>query len=116
MNANLVLAVPQIDLGNSHPAGEVDELPLVQFIKCREYLEEGDFVQVDGETPCQVMLISDRQFENYKSGRAYDYFGGFIQFFPVNLAPPHAGFWNIVIDLGGKDAPSDHSISVVREG
>lgn len=48
-----------------------------------------------------VMLLEDRYFTAYKSGRNFRYYGGWVSQSPVRLRPPHAGHWHVVIDLGG---------------
>lgn len=85
----------------------------MNFIHAREYLSAGQSVQVDCDTQCNVMLTDDINFNNFRSGRAFRYHGGHRTRFPVILAPPHAGNWNITIDLGGGSANIRYSIRVI---
>ncbi len=85
-----------------------------QFIHGRENLATGDVVQVDCDTQCNVLLLSDANFASYKRGQAYTYYGGFFTHFPASIAAPHSGYWNVVVDLGGGSANIRYSINVIR--
>ncbi len=60
-----------------------------------------DTVEVELDGQANVFLLDDSNFSNYKSGRAYNYYGGIAKKSPVFLSPPHQGHWNLIIDLGG---------------
>lgn len=85
----------------------------MDFIHAREYLDEGQSVRVDCDHQCNVMLTDDANFSIYRRGGSFHYFGGFYKYFPVVLTPPHAGYWNVTIDLGGGQANIRYSITVV---
>ncbi len=85
----------------------------MEHIQGREYLNNGQSVRVDCDTQCNVLVLDDHNYTSYQSGRAYNYYGGFYTRFPAIIAPPHAGYWNIVIDLGGGGANIRYSISVI---
>lgn len=87
---------------------------MADFIHAREHLDRGDSVIVDCDTQCNVMLLSDAEFSNYRNGRDFRCHGGRYQRFPVRLAAPGPGYWNVVIDLGGASARIKYSIKVVR--
>lgn len=84
----------------------------MNFVHAREYLNCGQSVRVDCDTQCNVMLTDDYNFENYRSGRQFTYFGGHRTHFPITLTPPHAGHWNVTIDLAGRSANIKYSITV----
>jgi len=86
----------------------------MQFIHAREYLEQGDAVRVDCDTQCNVRLTDDFNFSSFRSGAAHRYYGGFYRRLPAVIAPPHSGYWNITIDLGGGSASIRYSIKVIR--
>lgn len=77
-------------------------------------LNAGDVVEVDCDTQCNVMLLSDSDYAQYKRGGSFRYSGGHFKQFPARLSPPHPGMWNIVLDLGGGSATVRHSIRVIR--
>jgi len=85
-----------------------------QFIHGREYLGEGDMIEVDCDTQCNIMLLTDSEFSHYKKNGAFNYYGGHFKFFPARLAAPNTGYWNVVIDLGGGSANIRYSIKVVK--
>lgn len=86
----------------------------MNFLHSREHLEEGDIVEVQCSHQCNVRLTTDTNFANFKRGRAHQYFGGFYKMLPAHIAAPHAGYWNITIDLGGGSANIRHSINIIR--
>lgn len=56
-------------------------------------------VTLDGK--CNILLLDDSNFSNYRAGRSYNYCGGWAKASPVRLTPPHHGRWHVVVDLGG---------------
>lgn len=83
------------------------------FIHAREHLQGGSAVRVDCDHQCNVMLLDDRNFQLYRRGGQYEYFGGFFERLPAIVGVPHTGWWNTVIDLGGGRANIRYGISYV---
>jgi hypothetical protein len=77
-------------------------------------LDDGDVVEVMSDTQANVILTTDSNYDSYKTGRSYEYYGGFFTHFPARLAPPHSGYWNVVLNLGGGKATVRHSIRVIK--
>lgn len=69
----------------------------------QEYdLRPGDVVEVNlAGNAANVILLDQANFENYKQGRQYTYFGGYYRTSPVRLTTPRQGHWHLVVDLGG---------------
>ncbi|OWK40241.1 DUF1883 domain-containing protein [Fimbriiglobus ruber] len=65
------------------------------------HLSEGEVVEVVLDHPANVQLLDAPNFEQYKQGKPFRYFGGYSKESPVRLTAPSAGQWHIVIDLGG---------------
>ncbi len=86
----------------------------MDFIHSREYLNEGDIVQLECDTQCNFMLTDDSNFSNYKRGSNFSYYGGKFEYFPARIAVPHTGYWNITIDLGGGSANIRYNLSVIK--
>ena len=84
------------------------------FLHRREYLEQGDIVIVDCSHQCNITLMSDLNFSKFKAGKSHNYYGGFYQYLPARIVAPCEGYWNIVLDLGGRSATVRHSISIIR--
>lgn len=87
---------------------------MADFIHAKEYLNQDDIVIVNCSHQCNVMLMTDSNFQCYRTGRKFEYFGGFYQYFPVKIAVPHSGHWNVVIDLGGGSARIRYSIEYIK--
>jgi Domain of unknown function (DUF1883) len=85
----------------------------MNFIRAREFLSDGQSVRVDCDTQCNVMLTDDSNFNNFRNGGSFRYTGGQYTRFPVLLTPPHTGYWNVTIDLGGGSANIRYSITVI---
>lgn len=73
-----------------------------------EYLhKEFDLAQDDAVevflvgNAANVLLLDDENFQNYREGKPYKYFGGYARTSPFRLPAPQAGRWHLVIDLGG---------------
>lgn len=66
------------------------------------YAEHGKVAEVIlTGTEANVCLMDTSNFQNYRSGRKYSYFGGHFNQSPIRLAIPNSGNWHITIDLGG---------------
>lgn len=60
-----------------------------------------DLIEVTLDHAANVLLLDRTNFSNYRSGRAYQYRGGYVRSSPFRIKPPHHGRWHLVIDLGG---------------
>lgn len=65
-------------------------------IRANEALE----VVLEGRE-ANVMLLDAKNFERYRAGKSFHYYGGHFRRSPVVLRPPRSGTWNLVVDLGG---------------
>ncbi|MEX9852082.1 MULTISPECIES: DUF1883 domain-containing protein [Providencia] len=88
----------------------------MQFLHKRMYLNAGDIVVVDCSHQCNILLMTDSNFNNYKNRRGFDHHGGGGHFtrLPARLSVPHSGYWTVTIDLGGGSANIRHRISVIE--
>jgi len=64
-------------------------------------LKQGDHVEVTLDKQANVMLLDSSNYQNYRQGRRYKYYGGLAKQSPITLQPPHPGHWHVVVDLGG---------------
>jgi hypothetical protein len=60
-----------------------------------------DVIEVTLNGRANVMLLDPSNFQNYRLGRAFRYWGGLARQSPVQLVAPHQGRWHVVVDLGG---------------
>ncbi len=86
----------------------------MQHLHTREYLSAGTIVQVNCSHQCNVLLMDDTNYSNYKSGRNYKYYGGWRTSFPTQITVPKTGYWNVVIDLAKGSARIQHSIKFIK--
>lgn len=77
------------------------KLILMNFLHYDLQLKAHQVVEVTLDKQANVRLLDDINFGRYRSGQQHTYFGGLAKVTPVRLAPPHAGRWHVVIDLGG---------------
>lgn len=86
----------------------------MQFMHKREYLSEGDVVVVDCSHRCNVRVMSDGDFQNFRRGGAHHYLGGHYDKLPARIMVPESGYWNVTLDLGGGSATIRHSIGFLK--
>ena len=88
---------------------------MANFIHAHQNLAKGDVVVVQCSHQCNVFLMDDQNFAAYRQRGKFTFFGGHAKLFPVKMPVPAGGHWNIVIDLGGKQAEITHQISYIRQ-
>jgi Domain of unknown function (DUF1883) len=65
------------------------------------YLPAGTVVEVSLQTRAVVRLLDETNFQTYRNGGSYRFFGGEALRKRVPLEVPNAGTWHAVIDLNG---------------
>ena len=58
-------------------------------------------IEVSLDHAANVQLMDAPNYENYRNGREFRYYGGHVKSTPFKIRPPHRGHWHLVIDLGG---------------
>jgi hypothetical protein len=81
--------------------GVAKEESAVDFLHKEFDLSAEDVVEVTLDHAANVQLLDPPNYEAYRTGRQYRYYGGYFTTSPVRLAAPQAGHWHLVIDLGG---------------
>lgn len=77
------------------------------------YQQKGVVVQVNlSGDACNVILLDDNNYFEYKQGRSYNYYGGHATQSPVTLRIPYSGLWYVVIDHGGYEGHTTASVSL----
>lgn len=77
-------------------------------------LEPADVVQVNLDAPANVMLMDYSNYDAYRNGRPFRYFGGHAKTTPVQIPAPGAGKWHVVVDLGGSAGHVTAGVGVLR--
>ncbi len=72
-------------------------------------------MQLDCDTQCNFMLLSDQEYAAYQRVERFRYHGGTFKTFPASITVPETGDWNIVIDLAGAAGEIQYNITVVLE-
>ena len=85
----------------------------MKFLQYEVNTDPGDVVRVTLNKQANVRLLDASNFRRYKSGQRYHYHGGLAKQSPVDLVPPHAGHWYVVIDLGGYSGTVGASVQVL---
>lgn len=73
----------------------------------------GAVVEVDLTSRANVLLLDSTNFQRYRSGQDYRYFGGEAVRTPARVTVPHAGTWHVVVDLGGGSGRIGASVRVL---
>lgn len=60
-----------------------------------------DLLEVTLDGPANVMLLDSENYDRYRKGESFRYFGGLAKTSPMPLVPPQRGRWHVVVDLGG---------------
>jgi Domain of unknown function (DUF1883) len=79
-----------------------------------ESLSAGDCFRFHLNVSARVMLMDDSNFRAYQNGRSFRYLGGWAKVSPVELAAPHSGHWNAVVDLDGRVGSVRAGLQVIR--
>ncbi|MDB5524876.1 MAG: Domain of uncharacterized function [Rhizobium sp.] len=87
---------------------------MAEFIHARQRLAKGDVVIVQCSHQCNVFVMDDENFVSYRKRQKFTFFGGHFTHFPAKVAVPGDGNWNTVLDLGGRSAAIQHTISYFR--
>lgn len=65
-------------------------------------IEKGNIVEVTLKgNAANVLLLNSSNYNNYKNGRRYKYYGGYVKSSPYRIVVPSNGRWFVVINLGG---------------
>lgn len=61
----------------------------------------GDIVEVTLGTAANVRLLDSLNFNDYRQGGQYSFYGGYVTHSPYSVRVPTAGHWHLAVDLGG---------------
>jgi Domain of unknown function (DUF1883)/TIR domain len=64
-------------------------------------LEKGATVVVSLKNQANVQLMTSSEYNSYKAGRRYRYYGGRVTRSPFRIAVPSSDHWVVAVDLGG---------------
>lgn len=87
----------------------------MSFLHSELDLKTGEVIQVTLDNQANVMLMDRSNFDAYRRGQTFRYFGGHAKHSPVRLVAPGAGKWHVVVDLGGFAGTVRAGISTFRD-
>ena len=77
-------------------------------------LSRGNIVEVTLKgNAANVLLLDSGNYNNYKNGRRYRYYGGYVKSSPYRVIVPNDGRWFVVINLGGYSGQVRSSVRVL---
>jgi len=87
----------------------------MNFLHYDVWTQSGDIIEVSlTGNAANVLLMDDSNFQNYRSGRQFQYHGGYFTQSPAIIRAPSAGHWKIVVDLGGRGGHVNAAVRVIR--
>ena len=87
----------------------------MNFLHYDIWAQAGDVVQVFlSGNAANVLIVDDSNFQNYRSGRQFQYYGGYFNHSPALIRVPGAGHWKVVVDLGGRAGHVNAAVRVLR--
>lgn len=72
----------------------------MRYLHSKHKAKKGDTIVVQFDQPTRVLLLSDKDYKNYKLPRTFSYYGGHMEDSPHEFEVPEAGMWHIVLELG----------------
>lgn len=76
-------------------------------------IKRGEVVEVILTGGANVRLMDSSNFNKYKTGQKYKYYGGLAKKSPVRIAVPNSGHWYLVVDMQGLRGSTNASVRVV---
>jgi hypothetical protein len=61
-----------------------------------------------------VLVMDDTNYQKYRAGEEYKYFGRYYDRSPAIIRPPNGGRWHVVINLGGYAGNVNAVVQVVH--
>ncbi len=69
-------------------------------------------VVVTLDKQANVLLMNSSNYNSFRRGSKYKYYGGQVTTSPYRISPPTAGSWHVVINLGGGSGTVRASVAV----
>jgi hypothetical protein len=76
-------------------------------------LGSDNVVEVRLDKQANVRLLDNSNYQRYRLGQQYNFYGGRATKSPAHLRPPHSGHWHLVIDLGGYAGTVNASVNII---
>lgn len=86
---------------------------MADFLHFEATLGTRQGVSVDLNRAADVMLLTQLNFQSYRAGRRFEYYGGHARRSPAVIFPPRAGNYHVVVDAGRGHGLLKAKVSVV---
>jgi hypothetical protein len=73
----------------------------MRYLHYSFYLRLENSIQITLDKQAYVRLMNTMNYQYYRIGKQYKYYGGIAKISPLNMGVPYEGFWHLAIDLGG---------------
>jgi hypothetical protein len=74
---------------------------VANYLHYNFYAGNTNVIQVTLTGWANVLLLDDTNYNNYRNGRKYQYYGGLAETRLYTIRPPYHGHWNVVVNRGG---------------
>jgi len=71
-------------------------------------------VEVTLSSAANVQLMDPSNFNSYRNGNRFHYYGGYVTRSPYRIRPPRTDHWHVAIDLGGAAGTVRASVKVLQ--
>jgi len=86
----------------------------MNFLHYDVWTQPGDLVHVTlSGNAANVLLMSESNFQNYRYGKPFQYYGGYFTRSPAIIKSPSSGHWKVVVDLAGRAGRLSAQVRVV---
>lgn len=76
--------------------------------------QKGQAVEVTLQgNAANILLLDNLNFQKYRNGKDYKYYGGHVTTSVSTFPIPHTGHWHVAIDLGGYGGSVHSSVRMV---
>lgn len=87
---------------------------MADYIHQEKYLKHGDQVILQSANQaCNFMIMDGTNYNYYRQGKQFRYYGGSCTQVPSYITVPHATNWHVVADLGGRGGRLSVSIGYI---
>jgi hypothetical protein len=85
----------------------------MSYLHSEFQLGPDELVEVKLDKQANVRFLDSHNYQKYREGKSYTFFGGLAKKSPLRLAPPFSGYWHFVIDLDGYIGSVSASVKVI---
>jgi len=73
----------------------------MEYLHYKVKTHSNSIIEVSLDKQANIKLMDNKNYQNYRMKKKYDFIGGLARVSPMVLKPPYKGEWHIVVDLEG---------------